>query len=358
MQQHEQPKCAVGIDTGKRMMIVRRLYQDGRVDHAQFSTNAKGRERLRAWLRREDIVGIETCAIGLVIAEAIRSVVSDVLILNSGRLKIIHQSTKKTDSEDAMKIARLVLRTPKEELPTVPMPTEAEKRARRIVSEHDFQRTLRTRLINRMHAIFVHAGITTVTKRDLKNEKRRPIVAADLPEQYAGEWERHLKTLEVVEAHLETLYAEIRREIVERDGDAKIVMSMPGMGPISTLTVLAYIDPARFDNASQVSNYAGLVPRVDISSDTVRLGHIVPGCHAIKSVIIQAAWALVRSKEGGAIKDKYEELSTRRGDGKAIVATARRMVEVLYVMLKKRTNYRYVSDDSLEKKYRFYGLTA
>lgn len=359
MQQEEQTKCAVGIDTGKRMMVVKRLHQDGRVDHAQFGTNAAGRERLKQWLSKNDVVGIEACAIAFVIAKAILPFVSTVLPLNPGRLAIIYKSLKKTDSEDAMKIARMVMRTPADELPIVPVPTEAEQRARRVVSEYDFQRTARTRLVNRMHAIFVHAGITTVTKRDLKNAKQRPDVAALLPDDYIGEWERLAQSLNLIEAHIETLNGDIRREIVERADDANIVMSMPGIGPVSALTILAFISPDRFDHPSQVSNYAGLVPRIYSSGDTVRYGRIVPGCHAIKAVIVQAAWALVKSKEGGDIKAKYEDLVRQgKGKGRAIIATARKMVEVLYVMMKNKSVYKFTSEACMKKKMRLYKLVA
>nr|WP_229266423.1 IS110 family transposase [Leptospira sp. severe_002] len=38
-----------------------------------------------------------------------------------------------------------------------------------------------------------------------------------------------------------------------------------------------------------------MVPRVDISGDTVRYGRIINrGCHSIRRVIVQAAWSLVR----------------------------------------------------------------
>ena len=70
----------------------------------------------------------------------------------------------------------------------------------------------------------------------------------------------------------------------------------------------AYVRPERFENASQVSNYLGLAPRVYMSGDTVRYGRITKsGNGYVRALPVQAAWALVRSKAGGRLKERYEE---------------------------------------------------
>ncbi|AVQ10783.1 Transposase [Leptospira santarosai] len=68
-------------------------------------------------------------------------------------------------------------------------------------------------------------------------------------------------------------------------------MSMPGIGMVTSLAIMSYMgDCKRFSSGKQAAYYAGLVPRVDISGDTVRYGRIVSrGCHSIRRVIVQAA---------------------------------------------------------------------
>jgi hypothetical protein len=58
-----------------------------------------------------------------------------VYILNPRRLYVIWKTTKKTDAEDALKLARLGLRYPIEELPLVPLPTAEEEKLREVVRE-------------------------------------------------------------------------------------------------------------------------------------------------------------------------------------------------------------------------------
>ncbi|EKQ37358.1 transposase, IS116/IS110/IS902 family [Leptospira interrogans str. 2002000621] len=99
----------------------------------------------------------------------------------------------------------------------------------------------------------------------------------------------------------------------------------------------------RFSSAKQAAYYAGLVPRVDISGDTVRYGRIINrGCHSIRRVIVQAAWSLVRCQHGGKIKEFYQRLYLKKGAKKSIIATSRK---------NDRSSLR---NDSNRKTFRFY----
>ena len=134
------------------------------------------------------------------------------------------------------------------------------------------------------------------------------------------------------------------------------LMSVPGAGPSMVMAIIAHLgDGNRFESVSQVSNYVGFAPRIDFSGKSQRFGHITrQGCSAIRRVAVQSAWSLVRSKSGGALKEKHAELRSRRGKKIAIVAIARKLVELLWTLMIKKETYRYVSDEDLKSKYRFY----
>ncbi|MDR1174548.1 MAG: IS110 family transposase [Treponema sp.] len=76
-------------------------------------------------------------------------------------------------------------------------------------------------------------------------------------------------------------------------------------------------DGSRFENAGQVSNYLGLAPRVDISGTLVRYGGITKaGNGYLRALLVQAAWTLIRSKSGGALKERYEYM-TKESPGRS-----------------------------------------
>ncbi|WP_448628921.1 transposase, partial [Leptospira interrogans] len=209
------------------------------------------------------------------IAKSILNKGVQVIVLNPGNLATIYQSLKKTDKEDSLKIARLIQRHPIEELPTVPIPNDEEEDNRRLCSEHENWTKQLTQGKNRLHSLFTQA------------------------DYFFGD-------------------------------QSKLNISLPMGRSISYMG-----DCKRFSSAKQAAYYAGLVPRVDISGDTVRYGRIINrGCHSIRRVIVQAAWSLVRCQHGGKVKEFYQRLYLKKGAKKSIIATSRKMIEVLYVMIR------------------------
>ena len=79
---------------------------------------------------------------------------------------MIRQSTKKTDKEDDLKLAKFIQRYPKEELPLVRLSAEREEELRWLTAMKQFPVKTRTALINRLHALYVQAGETGLKKKD------------------------------------------------------------------------------------------------------------------------------------------------------------------------------------------------
>ena len=148
------------------------------------------------------------------------------------------------------------------------------------------------------------------------------------------------KHLILIEKDIQKLESE-QAELIIKNKEAQYVLSIPGVGPAFTASFMAYIgNGERFSSSSQVSNYAGLVPKVDQSGESAYYGRIRKGgCLAIKRVAIPAAWALTRSSHGGSLNMKYLIPSKRRGKKVAIVMLARRMVELAYFLVKVKKYY-------------------
>jgi transposase len=357
-------KRYVGIDVGKATMEVRILFESDsttKVMKWNGKTDALGRAKLMAMLKPSDVIGIEAGEPAFTIAREIQATVGAcVLALNPGRLAIIYKSTKKTDAEDALKLARLVMRFTPDELPVVKIPDGEELIDRALVSEHAFLKATRTKLVCRLHSVYLRAGVTSLTRKDLKTPDKRKEALATLtgkPEHLFMEAQRLELLIQPIESQLGILDDEMRVRL-DRNEHMPYLMSVPGAGPAMAMAIIAHLgDGTRFATASQVSNYVGFVPRIDISGNSVRYGHITKhGCSAIRRIAVQAAWALVRSKSGGALKEKYAELSSRRGKRIAIVAIARKLVELLWTLMVKQETYSYVSEEELKSKYRFYKL--
>lgn len=73
-------------------------------------------------------------------------------------------------------------------------------------------------------------------------------------------------------------------------------------------------------------------------------------------MLIQSAWAAIRTNAGTIFNNFYTQIAIRRGKGKAIVATARKMVEIFYVMMKNGELYKGIESVDIEKKLKSYGI--
>ena len=336
-------KRFVGIDLGKRTYEMKIIGINGKVTGTNGQTNPSGRKLLYRKLLATDRVAIEVCSLGMVMAKEIQEEVGcEVVLLNPSQLVLIYRSLKKNDKEDALKLARLVQKYKNEELPKVELPTEHEENLRQILTEIRQLKNDRTKEINRLHAIFVECGITEIKKKDLATIDNRIKCIKMLKGIALAQAERILKKLELVETQIEEVEELLDKEI---DGDKNIekLTEIPGVGKQLASAYVAFIgDGSRFPNASTIGAATGLVPRLDMSSTVCRMGHITKcGNKNLRTLLILAAWSHVRSRDGGALKDKFLYMTRFQSKGKkiAIVAIARKLAELMYILLKNDTSY-------------------
>jgi transposase len=232
---------------------------------------------------------------------------------------------------------------PDSRLPIVPVPGDAETEKRKVLSSYRRTQENRTRAINRLHGLFVRAGITTAVKPNLR--------FADLADaERRAETIRQLRGFEREEAgYLAEMPGACGRRIGEleermaeqakRDEGIGRLRSIPGVGPKITYAVTAHAGVERFENMGQASAYPGLTPRVSISGSPVRYGHSTKrGNGYLRALLVPGARALTRSKDGGALKERYDYMTKEKGIGKK-KAIARRLGELMYTLLKQKTEY-------------------
>ena len=343
MEEEMTKKRFVGIDLGKKTYEIKFIASNGKVTGTNGKTSPAGRKALYEKLLPTDRVAIEVCSLAMVMAKEIQKKVGcEVVLLNPSQIALIYRSVKKNDQEDALKLARLVQKFTNDELPTVNLPTEHEENLRQILTELRQLKNDRTKEINRLHAVFLECGITEVKKKHLGTAKNRNETIKILKGMALSQAERLLKKLELIDGQIEEVDKLLDKEI-EGDKNIEKLIEIPGVGKQLGAAYGAFIgDGSRFPNASRIGAATGLVPRLDMSSTICRLGHITKcGNKNLRSLLILAAWSHIKSKNGGAIKDKFIYMTTVQSKSKkiAIVAAARKLAELMYTLLKTGTSY-------------------
>jgi len=332
----------VGIDLGKRTYEMAIVGKGGKVERSNGLTCIAGRQKLYRKLRPHDKVALEAGNLAFIIAKELEAAVGcRVYVLNPSHLPLIYGSMKKTDKEDSLKLAHIVEDIHEERLPAVPVPSDREMKRRKMLAGYRRAQQSRSRDINKLHALFLAQGITTKVRADLATGEGRKEAIQELAGLEREEAEYLVSCLELHERQLGTMERHIKEESAG-DEAIKRLQSVPGVGPMVAFAFVSHIGAERFENASQVSNYLGLVPRVYISGETVRYGRITKrGNGYLRALLVQAAWAVTRTRKGGKLKERYEYMTIEKSKSKkkAVVAVARRIAELLYVLMRDGTRH-------------------
>lgn len=143
-------------------------------------------------------------------------------------------------------------------------------------------------------------------------------------------------------------------------------LSIPGIGLVNAATLIAYInDGSRFNNAGQLLNYIGLVPKQDQSGIVDVHGRITKkGSRVVRRNIVQGACALIVN---GAFRQNcplsrfaYRKKKELGIFGKASVAVAAKMLKIGLYLLRNNDIYCTAKEDdtALRQKLSRYKLSA
>jgi transposase len=126
---------------------------------------------------------------------------------------------------------------------------------------------------------------------------------------------------------------------VEHSSDARLLMTQPGIGPVTALALMLIIgDVKRFPHNRQVTSYLGLIPREHSSGGKQKMGLITKqGNRLLRFLLVEAATTAVRYDPD--FRKEYLHRCHIKHRTVARVAAARKLAVRLYWMLRCRTPY-------------------
>ena len=121
----------------------------------------------------------------------------------------------------------------------------------------------------------------------------------------------------------------------------ELLMTIPGIDRKSAAAILVELGPdiRVFPTRRQCAAWAGLCPGNNASAGKRRASRIRQGNAALRAVLIECAHGAARTHDC-QFQRTYRALTVRRGVKRAIVATAHKMLHVIYAVLDRRTPYR------------------
>jgi len=248
------------------------------------------------------------------------------------KTRVIAEAKIKTDKTDSGALAHLLRLG---WLPTSYVPPKEVRDLRELVRLRTYLVMVRTRFKNKIHAELAKRWIRVLrdpfTKRRKSQLRELGILTID-------------NCLSVMET-LDERIAELSKLVKEKAGeseDARLLMTIPGVGYFSALAVLAEIgDIRRFPNEERLCSYAGLVPSVHQSGNTRWLGRITrEGSGLLRWVLIECVWTHLQNADDTPLTRFFWGTAKRRGKQVAAVATARKLLVAMYYMLTRREVFR------------------
>jgi transposase len=257
---------------------------------------------------------------------------------------------RKTDRDDALKLARLA-RLGELPQPPVHVPSPERRQWRRLVLHRRSVVARRTASRNAIRSIYSQQGLslargnkqwTKAGVAQLEEDAKAVEACEDLLDLWRGRLHAELQLMSAADAQLKVLDRRLDA-LAAQEPRVALLQSVRGVGPRLSEAVVLHIgeDPRRFKTGAQVANYAGLVPKLLESGQTTRLGHITRrGPALLRSLLVEGAWMVWRLNDWAKA---FVEQVSRGGRGRrklAIVALARKLLILLWGMLKSNQPFR------------------
>ena len=228
-------------------------------------------------------------------------------------------------------------------VPEVYRRSPENRQAQRVLRQRSFYVSARTALKNRVYAFLAQqredVRETIARETNLFSDKGQKVVLG--LDMAPGE-KRLLEALLKTYRHLETRIQEstaLVEKLYEESREAPLVRTIPGFGKfLSVLVTVEIADLTRFADPAHLHAYAGVIPSTHSSGDRTHHGKIVrAGNRWLRWAAVEAVWPAIRADFD--LRCFYERLARGKGANKAKVATARRLLTIIYKVLKEGRNY-------------------
>ncbi len=346
---------AIGLDVHREFCVVA-ICEDGKVRSAgRVPSTPEGLGLLAESLLPTDRVALEVTGSCWEVARLLEPHVQRVIVVSPDDTGI-SSARAKIDKLDSRTLASLLW---KGELDAVWMPDERCRILRRRLARREQLMRTRTRAKNEIQAVLQRRLQERPPFADLFGVKGRQWLAGlELPVEERESVDAGLRQI----AFMDTEIAAVDRLIAQQAlawPEIRRLMTVSGVNLICAASFMAAIgEPSRFLTSRKLVAYLGLDPKVRQSGEApARSGRISKrGSASARWALVEAAWSVV--KQPGPLRAFYERLRGRRGRGKAIVATARKLTVLFWCMPTRGEDYAHQHPALTKKKQRQLELTA
>jgi len=371
-------EIACGVDVHNKFIVATILSSDGLKLQDRFETNLEELLKFKDWLKENGCHKVALESTGNYWLPIYHVLEGSVNFILANAYQIKHIPGRKTDTLDSEWIAEICL---KNLISPSRIFCRDHRELRSLTRTRESLIKVRTKIKNKvtheleaaciklslvLSDVFGKSGrhivdgllkgmdleeiLERIPSRKVKANKEeiRGTIQANLSPLQIFLIQSHLDMVDAITKQIAEIDSKILNQLSTRNEDMRIALSMPGMGFVSASTILAEIGDFRdFSSPDKLAAYCGLVPSVYQSAGKLINGHITKhGSPHIRSMIIEVAHAIIRTKRDSKLKKFFLRIKARRGTKIGVVALARKVLCILYHLLIGRELYQ---DELLSK---------
>ena len=327
-----QQKLTIGLDLGDRNSWYCVLDESGQIQMEQrVATNGKALREVFGGMPHSR-VALETGTHSPWISRLLSELGHEVIVAHARKVRLIGESRKKDDRQDAHTLARLARIDPQLLCPVKHRSAKAQADLTLIRARAGLVRA-RTALVNTARSLAKSYGerLRGCNVRNMNSEK-----AASLSPELQAALQPLLACIESVSEQIREYNERIEKLAQESYPQVALLKQIKGVGTLIGLTFLLTLeDPHRFRKSRDVGSYLGLQPGRRNSGQSEPQMHISKeGDPYLRTLLVQGAqhilgpfgvdcdlrrWGLRLAERGG-----------KSGKKRAIVATARKLAVLLH----------------------------
>lgn len=282
-------------------------------------------------------IGIEACGGSHHWGRALQKLGHNIKLMSPQHVKPYIKANK-NDRNDASGICEAVSRP---SMRFVPIKTVAQQEIQLIHRSRSQVVKQRTAQMNSIRGLLHEYGVVTKTGRTALYQLLAELTAPEstvLSERAKPVFIRQYESLKTMDADI-SYYDGVIKQQADTDTQCQQLMGIPGIGEITATALSASISSVGdFKNGRALSAWLGLVPKQCSSGEKQRLfGISKRGDVYIRSLLIHGARSVVLWAAKAAKPDKHQrwinQLVSRCGWNKAVVAVANKMLRIAYGML-------------------------
>jgi transposase len=343
----------VGIDVHKHYCQAALMSEQGQITHElRFDNNTEGATRLIDLAKSVDphikAVVEPSANFWIRIYDKLEQEGVEVKLTNPLRTKAIAEARIKTDRIDAKTLA-LLLRGDLVAESYVPTRKNRERRA--LIRHRASLIQMRVDIKNRIHALLDKHELTHSYSDLFGKQGLEWLRSLQLPTPDHEILQSSLQVVETLNEQTRSMDIQIAKDATSEE-KAKLLMTMLGVDYYAAMVLLSEIgDVHRFSSDEKLVSWVGLAPQVHQSGKTNWTGHITrKGSKRARWILGQCAQSA--RQHDPRMREFYERIERKHGSQKAVVAVARKMLAIMFVMLIRNEPYHGENPQLTEQKHK------